>query len=70
MLSTVLAKKFLLVKLGIGDWGLGTGDWGLGTGEQRGQGRNIITNYLCPMPYAQSPLPNAPFWQPIRNGVI
>ncbi|UYD33070.1 hypothetical protein HG267_29465 [Tolypothrix sp. PCC 7601] len=49
---------------------MGTGDWGLGTGEQRGQGRNIITNYLCPMPYAQSPLPNAPFWQPIRNGVI
>jgi hypothetical protein len=25
--------KFLLIIMGIGDWGLGIGDWGLGIGD-------------------------------------
>jgi len=37
---------FLLLKMGIGDWGLGIGDWGLGP----------IPNPQSPIPNPQSPL--------------
>jgi len=39
---------FLLLLMGIGDWGLGIGDWGLGIGP----------NPQSPIPNPQSPIPN------------
>jgi hypothetical protein len=41
--------KYLLLFLGIGDWGLGIGDWGLGIGP--------IPNPQSPIPNPQSPIP-------------
>jgi len=43
-----LKKIFLIINMGIGDWGLGIGDWGLGIGDCG----------LCPIPNPQSPIPN------------
>jgi len=42
----------LLIKLGIGDWGLGIGDWGLGVGP----------NPQSPIPNPQSPIPNPQYY--------
>jgi hypothetical protein len=39
-------RKFRIIFLGIGDWGLGIGDWGLGP----------IPNPQSPIPNPQSPL--------------
>ena len=41
---------FLIILLGIGDWGLGIGDWGLGIGP----------NPQSPIPHPPSPIPNPP----------
>jgi len=38
----------LIIKMGIGDWGLGIGDWGLGIGDWA----------QSPIPNPQSPIPN------------
>ena len=39
---------YLIIMMGIGDWGLGIGDWGLGIGP----------NPQSPIPNPQSPIPN------------
>ena len=39
--------KIILVRMGVGDWGLGLGDWGLGIGP----------NPQSPIPNPQSPIP-------------
>jgi len=38
----------MMIRMGIGDWGLGIGDWGLGIGP----------NPQSPIPNPQSPIPN------------
>ena len=43
---------FLLILMGIGDWGLGIGDWGLGVGA----------NPPSPIPNPQSPTPTKKFF--------
>ena len=46
----LMIKKIIkiVIKMGIGDWGLGIGDWGLGP----------IPNPQTPIPHPQSPIPN------------